>query len=285
MFGVTHPSQPNYLHLFSGANQGVKNDRLPLDTPFATPNLGAALLAKGYSFSAYSEGLPAVGSTAEKAGAYRRRHSPWVNWQDDSADRSSYSLPSSGNLPLSMFPTHPADFTSLATVSFVIPNLNNDMHDGTIQQADTWLQNHLSAYQAWSQTNNSLLIVTWDEDNFRGTNQIPTIFSGANLQPGEIDTTYTLHHLLRTLEDMYDLDHSGAAAKVNAIRGVFAGDELVSTSTSDFQQGVDGYSGVADCELRQFEPNVGLGTESVITVDRDNSDLAGRPDEPGLDSF
>ena len=106
-------------------------------------------------------------------------------------------------------------------------------------------------------------------------NRIPTIFSGANLQSGEIDTTYTLHHLLRTLEDMYDLDHSGAAAKVNAIRGVFTGEERLSTTSVRFQQGVDGYFGVQDVELRQYEPDVDLESEPIITVDRDNSDLAG----------
>ena len=166
MFALTHPSQPNYLHLFSGSNQGVENDSLPQETPFVTPNLGAALLEKGYSFSGYSAGLPTMGSTVERADAYRRRHNPWVNWQDDRDDRSSYALPSAVNLPFSSFPSHPSEFTSLPTVSFVIPDLDNDMHDGTIQQADTWLQTNLSAYQDWSQANNSLLIVTWDEDDF-----------------------------------------------------------------------------------------------------------------------
>src|SRR5678815_3824533 len=29
MFAITHPSQPNYIHLFSGADQGVLDDGLP----------------------------------------------------------------------------------------------------------------------------------------------------------------------------------------------------------------------------------------------------------------
>src|SRR5690349_3781361 len=29
MFAIIHPSQPNYLELFSGANQGVDDDNLP----------------------------------------------------------------------------------------------------------------------------------------------------------------------------------------------------------------------------------------------------------------
>ena len=40
--GVTHPSQPNYLALFSGSLQGVNGDKCLTDTtPFTTPNLAA----------------------------------------------------------------------------------------------------------------------------------------------------------------------------------------------------------------------------------------------------
>ena len=47
MYALTHPSQPNYIHLFSGSNQGVTGDSLPVGTPFQTPNLGSALLDNG----------------------------------------------------------------------------------------------------------------------------------------------------------------------------------------------------------------------------------------------
>jgi hypothetical protein len=70
------------------------------------------------------------------------------------------------------------NFTTLPTISFVIPNLNDDMHDGTISQADTWLQNNRGAYVQFVKTNNSLLIVTWDEDYCTSSNHIPTIFFG-----------------------------------------------------------------------------------------------------------
>ena len=80
--GVTHPSQPNYLWLFSGDNQGVTDDNLPIDTPFTTPNLGAELLSNGKTFTGYSEDLPFAGFHGGSSGAYARKHNPWVNWQD-----------------------------------------------------------------------------------------------------------------------------------------------------------------------------------------------------------
>ena len=45
-YAITHPSQPNYLWLFSGDNQGVTDDNLPSGLPFTTDNLGSNLFVK-----------------------------------------------------------------------------------------------------------------------------------------------------------------------------------------------------------------------------------------------
>ena len=50
-YGVTHPSQPNYLELFSGSPQGVTSDATPAGTPFTSANLGASLIAAGRTFA------------------------------------------------------------------------------------------------------------------------------------------------------------------------------------------------------------------------------------------
>src|ERR1051325_9167474 len=68
-FAVTHPSQPNYLHLFSGSAQGTTDDTCPPPgSPYATANLGGELIAKGLTFGGYSEDLPGTGSTACSSG-------------------------------------------------------------------------------------------------------------------------------------------------------------------------------------------------------------------------
>ncbi|MDH4235122.1 MAG: alkaline phosphatase family protein [Gallionella sp.] len=58
-FGVSHPSQPNYLALFSGSTQGVTRNSCP--HTFSTDNLASSLLYAGLSFASYSETLPVVG--------------------------------------------------------------------------------------------------------------------------------------------------------------------------------------------------------------------------------
>ena len=47
-FGITHPSQPNYLALFSGLTQSIADNLCR--SPSSTPNLGHALLAAGLTF-------------------------------------------------------------------------------------------------------------------------------------------------------------------------------------------------------------------------------------------
>jgi hypothetical protein len=204
---VTHPSEPNYLALFSGSTQGVTDDSCP--HTFSTANLGSELIAAGGSFIGYSEDLPAPGSAVCTSGAYARKHNPWVNFSNLSA---------SVNQPWTSFPT---DFNTLPTVSIVVPNQNNDMHNGTIQAGDTWLQQHLDAYAQWAKTHNSLLIVTYDEDDSTANNQIPTIFFGPMVNPGRYSQSINHYNVLRTLEEMYGLPHAANSATALPITDVW----------------------------------------------------------------
>jgi hypothetical protein len=204
-YAIAHPSQPNYLALFSGSTQGVSDDSCP--HTFATPNLGKGLLDAGLTFAGYSESLPGVGSTSCESGSYARKHVPWVNF---------VNVPARSNLPFSQFPS---DFNELPTVSFVIPNEDNDMHSGSTQAGDNWLRNHLDTYVQWAQTNNSLLIVTFDEGG--PLNQVATIFVGPMVQPGTYCQRVTHYHLLRTLEDMFGLSYAGHSANVPPIANVW----------------------------------------------------------------
>ena len=68
-FALSHPSQPNYIQLFSGSNQGVTNDNVPAVFPFTAPNLGAELLTASKTFAGYSEDLPSVGFNGAASGS------------------------------------------------------------------------------------------------------------------------------------------------------------------------------------------------------------------------
>jgi phospholipase C len=208
-FAVEHPSEPNYLDLFSGSNQGVTDDSCP--HTFSTDNLGSQLIAANLTFVGFSEELPASNPQICTYGThgYARKHNPWVNFSN---------VPAASNQSFTAFPV---DFSGLPTVSFVVPNLCNDMHDCTIAVGDAWLSQHIDAYAQWASAHNSLLIVTWDEDDHSASNQIPTIFAGALVIPGSYAESINHFDVLATLEAMYGLEAIGAAAGNPAITDVF----------------------------------------------------------------
>jgi hypothetical protein len=275
VYGITHPSQPNYLQFFSGANQGVttNNDTSGI-TPYNTSNLGAELIAAGRTFIGYSENLPTVGYTGFDAdgGLYARRHNPWVQWQANDSPTANH-LPPSLNQSFSAFPTTPANFANLPSVSIVVPNNNNNMHDGTIPQGDAWLQTNLGAYANWAKDNNSLLIVTFDEDNSSARNRIPTVLYGANVKSGaEVDGTWTLHNVLHTVEAANGAAHAAASNDVRSITGAFNSDPIALTTT--FRQGVSGYAGTTDTYIESTNPDVAHGAAPNTTLVADGSPLS-----------
>lgn len=216
--GLEHPSQPNYIGLFCGDLMGVNSSGCLYKKirHYTTPNLGAALLSKGYTFAGYSETLPADSflecdnGRSELTGGhlYARKHSPWVNWLGDEVNQLPYAV----NKTMDDFP---GDFNDLPTVSFVIPNMDNDMHNYTdsvdmIRRGDDWLKEHLEAYVEWAKDNNSLLVLTYDEDDFTPENHIATLFIGEMVKPGEYADSVNHYNVLRTVEEMYDLKKSGS---------------------------------------------------------------------------
>src|SRR4029077_12022193 len=110
------------------------------------------------------------------------------------------------------FSEFPTDFGKLPTVSFVIPNPLHDMHDGSIAEGDRWLQANLGAYADWALTHNSLLVVTFDEDQGTSNNQVATIIVGAGAGAGHNKRRSDHYDLLRTIEALYGLRFLGASA-------------------------------------------------------------------------
>ncbi len=211
MYAIEHPSQPDYLDFFSGSNQGITNDNLP-SSHFTTPNLARELINAGKTFITFSQTLPSVGSDAFSSGKYVRKHNPLANWMGTGTNQVSSTL----NQPFTAFPTN---YTTLPTVSYVVPDMDYDMHDGTISAGDTWFHNNLDGYVQWAKTHNSLFILIFDEDNGSYSNRIVTIFTGQMVKSGQVSTTYNFYNLLRTIEDMYGTSHAGNAASASAMHG------------------------------------------------------------------
>lgn len=214
--GETHPSQPNYMAMFSGSTQGVTGDECPPPgSPYSADNLGRQLIDVGATWGSYNEDWQAGNPGACTSGSYARKHNPWLSFSN---------VPANTTYTAAQFPT---DYAQLPTISYVIPNQCNDMHDRLfnpncgISTGDTWTRNKLSGYAEWAKTHNSLLVVTWDEDNFRSENRIATVLYGANVKPGQYAGRKDHYSLLRTFEDMYGTRRSGQAANATPITEVW----------------------------------------------------------------
>jgi hypothetical protein len=163
------------------------------------PTLYTALASAGKTFVGYAEQ------------PYSWGLEPWQNFPEGNSVQQDFSAFPQGN------------FASLPTVSFVIPNLGDNMHNGTVDEGDTWLQNNLGSYAQWAANpaNNSLLIVTWDENGAEvpaAPNQVAGIFYGAGVVPGTNGTPYNFYNLLNTLVDGYGAAGPGYASQQGPIQ-------------------------------------------------------------------
>jgi hypothetical protein len=194
---VAHPSEPNYFALYAGSTFGVMDDGAHQEPG---PTLGSILAAHGRSFTGYVDsGSPA-------------KHNPWESFSE------GFSLEQN----VSNFPT---DFSRLPTVSFVVPNLADDMHDGSIGEGDDWLRSHIDAYAHWAVANNSLLVITFDEDDNSQANRVPTILVGAHISTGVNSTPSNHYDLLHTILEAYGLSAPNNAANASGLDGtIFLGD-------------------------------------------------------------
>jgi len=207
-YAVAHPSEPNYLALFSGSTHGVTNDQCP--TTIMAPSLASELIAARLSFAGYAEGLPAPGAPVCEQGEYARKHAPWADFP---------GIPRSAGQPFTRFPA--SNFGRLPTVSFVIPNLCHDMHDCPVAVGDSWLSAHLRRYAGWARQHASLLILTWDEDDGSQSNHILTIIVGQRVRPGVYRQRITHYDVLRTIEQAYHLRPTGEAASAAPIGAIW----------------------------------------------------------------
>jgi hypothetical protein len=210
-----HPSYPEYLRFFSGTDNGKTNDACLKGAPYNSPNLYTQLKAKEKTFAWYSEDLPAIGSDTCSSGAYVERHNPTQCFSN---------VPGSANKRLVDFPKN---FSELENVVCISPNLNNDMHDGSILQGDTWLKNHLAGLIEWCKNHNSVFVIYFDEDNGTAENRIPVIALGQNIKNNyKSDVNYNHYNWTRTILQEYGGDQIANSAKSRFISDCWKKSEM-----------------------------------------------------------
>lgn len=181
-YALTRPSYPNYIQFFAGDELGVTTNNCIEGTPFNSPNLYTVLKEKNKSFAWYSEDLPATGSKLCYYNKYVQKHNP---------------VPIFANVPPEVnkrFDDFPSDYSKLEDVVCISPNLRNDMHDGTIEEGDEWLEKKLDPLIQWCLKNNSIFVLYWDEGDLDGDNRLPVIAVGEKVKANYRLSRYYNHY-------------------------------------------------------------------------------------------
>ena len=201
----------------SGGLQGISDDSGPSSHPLSAPSIFSQL---GTDWRSLAESMPANCSRSDTA-LYAVRHVPAVYYTGIAAQCSSQVV------PLADPPDLSAKFT------FVTPNLCNDMHScpsggGAAQQLKTgddwlaqWMPKLLNTpeYRA----GNTAIFLTWDEDDYSGSNQIATAVVSPSTPAGlQVATRFDHYSLLRTTEEMLGLPTDlGQSATAPSMRSGF----------------------------------------------------------------
>jgi hypothetical protein len=235
-FGVTHPSQPNYIAATSGSTNGVTNDN---DITVDVPNIVDQLENHGKTWKAYMQSFSlCTNPLAHMCGdqLYERKHNPFVSY----ADVQSSSTRMANIVDLSQLDTDLAN-GNVADYVWISPDQCNDMHgrstagacnfgnvQGLIAAGDSFLADTVGKIMSSSSwTGNSLILVTWDESDFTGSSthfgfgdtsgccdsdpgngggHVLTIaISHSNHSPATSEVAYNHYSMLRTIEDGWKL--------------------------------------------------------------------------------
>jgi hypothetical protein len=221
IYGIRHPSLPNYLALIGGGTFGIGENCTSCSVD--APTLPDQLERAGRTWRAYMQGAPRPCFKGSGYGRYAKKHNPFMYFDSirESARRCGWVVPYEqlardlrrGELP---------DF------AFVTPDLCADTHDCAVRTGDRFLADLVPALLR-ELGPRGMLVVTYDEGTSdRGCcgvargGHIATIVAGPQVRPGATGSgNYTLYSVLRTVEDFFGLPPIGKAADARPLDALF----------------------------------------------------------------
>ena len=224
-YANTHPSIGNYFMLTAGENV-TNDDRSSAEV--AADNIVRHLVKAGKTWKEYSEDLPSVGYTGGDNGGYTEHHNPLSYFSDV---RES-STEAQNLVPFAQFSIDLANHR-LSNYGFIVPNDSDNAHDGSLAQADAWLQAKIDPLIMSSDFNSpggGLLIIVFDEsfdsDTVNGGGHVAWVVVGPNVKKGFTSAaSYQHESTLRFMSEAIGLtDFPGAAATAPDMEEFISGD-------------------------------------------------------------
>ncbi|HEY1160930.1 MAG TPA: alkaline phosphatase family protein [Terracidiphilus sp.] len=214
-YANSHPSIGNYFMLTTGQLLTTNDDST---TVWDVDNIARRMLAAGVPFRIYAEGIT-QGYVGGNTGLYLIRHNPFAMLSDVAGNMQ---VANEVIRPFSQFAIDLAN-GALPEFSCIIPDVNDDAHNGTPQQADSWLQANvvtlLSSYSAFEEGGDGILIVDFDEaetsDTAYGGGHVSPVLWGPDVLVGYTQTSTTIYQhqsMLRTMMEALSLPNPPADA-------------------------------------------------------------------------
>jgi hypothetical protein len=240
IYGITHPSLPNYLALIGGDTFGITHDCT--NCHVKGRNLAVQLHKAHISWKAYMQGMPRPCYHGAFAGRYPPSHSGLADPRATSIPgtelRGSDRRYAKKHNPFMYFDNIRNNRKLCARVVpirelrkdlktgklpafiFVTPDLCNDMHDCVVRAGDQFLSRTVPELLPRLGPQ-GFMVITWDEGRTdRGCcgatvhgGNIPTLVLGPTVLSGAAGTAaYNHYSTLRTIEDALGLPRIGHAA-------------------------------------------------------------------------
>lgn len=224
-YADTHPSIGNYFTLTTG--QILTNDDNST-TVYSVDNIARRMLSSSVAFRIYAEGITR-GYLGGNTGLYLIRHNPFA-MLSDVAD--SAAVANSVLWPFSQL-TIDLNAHALPAFTYIVPDVDDDAHNGTPQQADSWLETNvvkpLSSNPAFQAGGDGVLIVDFDEaadsDTTHGGGHVAAVLWGPGVQAGyrqHSSTVYQHESMLATMMELLGLPNPpGKAANAPLMNEFF----------------------------------------------------------------
>jgi hypothetical protein len=252
-FGVTHPSEPNYVANIGGSFFGIQDDNQFYCTPalassdpncagttvnhtLSAPTLADQLTAADLTWKGYFQTLPPVPSTGLiKTGPnangpytfkfpnntnalYASKHNPFVNFTG-TQDALSNMVPDT-QLAKDLARE------KLPNFSYIVPDQCHDMHgtsscpttNGLISAGDAYVGNlvhEIMSSETWRDGRNAI-VITWDEDDFSDTGKPGTGCCGSNVGGGHVATVVITNRTDHPIQDNTAYNHYSLLLSIEA---------------------------------------------------------------------
>jgi phospholipase C len=223
-----HPSEPNYIWMVAGENFGVLDDDDPSSHHIAaTSHIADQIETQGLTWKAYMESMGQPCGMGESY-PYMPKHDPFVYFDDITGwNGTAYGDSTRCQQHVVDYSEFAKDLASgnVPTYVFITPDMQNDMHDGSIGQGDAWLAREVpkilasKAYQ-----NGGVLFLTWDEGD-NASDDPPMIVLSPHAKKGYVSqVAYDASSYLKTVQTLLGLESlpcNAAASTVPTMDDLF----------------------------------------------------------------